>query len=172
MKETVKMSTEMVPLDAYLKDVRGATERRAGYLAVIYDEISKRYGKDAAFDILSTAIENLGRWEAKNRMKESPERRSSDPDTRDWLPKTTREARIMERKTIDAVKDRTVTEVEFCPLIEAWKKMGKSKDEMKTLCDIAMYLDGGMSKEYPIKIDTEKRIGWGDDCCRFIFEKK
>jgi hypothetical protein len=105
-------------------------------------------------------------------MKESPECRSSDPDTQDWLPKTTRDARLMERKTIDAAKDRTVTEVELCPLIEAWKKMGKSKDEMKTLCDIAMYLDEGMSKEYPIKIDTETRIGWGDNCCRFIFEKK
>lgn len=166
------MSEETVPLDVYLKDVRGATERRAGYLAVIHDEISSRYGEDVAFDVLSTAIKTLGRWEAKQAMKAKPERRSPDPDTRNWLPKTNREARIMERKTIKASKDRTETEVEFCPLIEAWKKMGKSQAEMKTLCDIAMYLDEGMGEEYPIKIETEKRIGWGDDCCRFIFEKK
>jgi len=50
------MSEEMVPLYIYLKDVRNAIERRAGYVAAIYDEMSKRYGKDVAFDILSTAI--------------------------------------------------------------------------------------------------------------------
>ncbi len=163
------MSEKQVSMEDFLKAVRGAMERRAGYIAVIHDEISKRYGKDVAFDILSTAIKDYGKWYAKTRMQEVPERRT--PDTRIWLPKA-RDARIMERKTIDVDKDRTVTEVELCPLIEAWKKMGKSKDEMRTLCDIAMYLDEGMSEEYPIAIKTEKRIGWGDECCKFIFEKK
>ena len=170
LTRTIDMSEEMVPLNDYLKDVRGANERRAGYIAVIYDELSKRYGKDTAFDIMTTAIKDYGRWEAEKRMKESPERKT--PDTRLWLPSTEREARIMERKTIDATQDRTVTEVEFCPLIEAWKNMGKTKGEMRILCDIAMYLDEGMSEVYPIAIKTEKRIGWGDECCKFIFEKK
>ena len=157
-------------MDDFLKAVRGAIETRAGYIAVMYDELSKRYGEDVAFDVLSTAIKNYGRWYAKKRMQESPERRT--PDTRLWLPKTERELRIMERKVVDTSKDKTVSEVELCPLIEAWKKMGKTKEEMRVLCDIAMYLDEGMSEEYPIAIKTEKRIGWGDNCCKFIFEKK
>ncbi len=166
------MSEEMVPLDIYLKEVRGAMKRRAGYVAAIYDELLKRYGKDAAFDIMSTAIKGYGKWEAKEHMKERPELGIPGGDTRNWLPKSVQEARIMERKTIDASKDETVTEVEFCPLIEAWKKMGKTKDEMRVLCDISMFLDEGFSEEYPISIKTSKRIGWGDKCCRFVFERK
>lgn len=166
------MLEEMVPLDIYLKDVRSAIERRAGYIAAIYDEISKRYGKDAAFDILSTALKGYGRWEARTHMEKNPELRSPDTDTRNWLPKSNQEARIMERKTIEASKEKTVTEVELCPLIEAWKKMGKSKDEMRVLCDISMFLDEGLSEEYPIAIKTRKRLGWGDRCCEFIFKEK
>ena len=164
------MSEEQVPLDFFLESVRGAMERRAGYIAVIYDEVSKRYGKDTAVDILSTAIKNYGKWYAKTKMQESPERKT--PDTRLWLPKTEAQARIFKRRIIDSNKDKTITEVELCPLIEAWKKMGKSEDERKILCDIAMYLDEGMAEEYPIDIKTEKRLGWGDECCRFIWEKK
>jgi len=164
------MSEKQVSMDDFLKAVRGAMERRAGYIAVIHDELLKRYGKDVAFDVLSTAIKNYGRWSAKRRMEELPERRT--PDTRLWIAKTERELRIMERKVIDTGKDKTVSEVELCPLMEAWKKMGKSKDEMRVLCDIAMYLDEGMSEAYPIAIKTEKRLGWGDECCKFIFEKK
>ena len=157
-------------MDDFLKAVRGAMEMRAGYIAVIYDELSKRYGKDVAFDVLSTAIKSYGRWYARRRMEESPERQT--PDTRLWVPKTEKELRIMERKVIDISKDKSVSEVELCPLMEGWKKMGKSKDEMRVLCDIAMYLDEGMSEVYPIAIKTEKRLGWGDACCKFILEKE
>jgi len=104
-------------------------------------------------------------------MQENPELRSPDTDTRHWLPKSNRESRVMERKTVQANKEKTVTEVELCPLIEAWKKMGKSKEEMRVLCDISMFLDEGFSEEYPITIKTSKRLGWGDRCCEFIFEK-
>lgn len=170
MKHPIDMSEEMVPIDAYLKSVRGQMERRAGYMAMIYDEISKRYGKDAAFDILSTAIKNYGKWFAKRQMQENRELQT--PDTRNWLPKTGWEARIMEKKVLDANRDKTVMTENFCAMVEAWKKLGKSKDEIRTLCDLAMFLEEGMNEEYPITMRTDKRIGWGDQCCRFTLEKK
>lgn len=164
------MSEETVPMNDFLKLVRGQMERRAGYIAVIYDEISKRQGKDIAFDILSTAIKNYGRWFAKRQMHKNPELQTSD--TRHWLPKTTWEARIMEKKVVDESADKTVMTENFCAMVEAWKEMGKSKDEIKKLCDIAMYLEEGMNEEYPITMKSDKRIAWGDRCCRFILEKK
>ena len=164
------MSEETVPINAYLKSVRGQMERRAGYMAMIHDEISGRYGKEIAFDILSTAIKNYGKWFAERQMREN--REFQTPDTRKWLPKTKWEARIMEKKVIDASTDKTVMTENYCAMVEAWKKLGKTKDEIKTLCDIAMFLEEGMNQEYPITMKTDKRIGWGDQCCRFILEKK
>ncbi len=164
------MSEETVPMNDFLKLVRGQMERRAGYIAVIHDEISKRQGKDIAFDILSTAIKNYGRWFAKRQMHKNPKLQTSD--TRHWLPKTTWEARIMEKKVVDESADKTVMTENFCAMVEAWKEMGKSKDEIKKLCDIAMYLEEGMNEEYPITMKSNKRISWGDRCCWFILEKK
>ncbi len=170
MEDSIDMSENTVPMDDFLKLVRGQMERRAGYIAVIYDEISKRQGKDAAFDILSTAIKNYGKWFAKRQMQKTPQLRTSD--TRHWLPKTAWEARIMEKKVVDESADKTIITENFCAMVEAWREMGKSRDEIGILCDIAMYLEEGMNEEYPITMRSDQRIALGDHCCRFILEKK
>jgi hypothetical protein len=170
MGDSIDMNEKTVPMEDFLSLVRGQMGRRAGYIAVIYDELSRRQGKDVAFDVISTAIKNYGRWFAKRQMQKNPELRT--PDTRHWLPKTPWEARIMEKKMVDVSEDKTILTENYCAMVEAWKEMGKSEDEIRVLCDIAMYLEEGMNEEYPITITSDHRIGCGDKCCRFTFEKK
>jgi len=60
----------------------------------------------------------------------------------------------------------------YCPLVEAWKKVGCTKDEIDLLCGIAMEGDNGMAAGAGIDLELPKRLAAGDDCCHFILKKK
>ena len=139
-------------------------------MAMIHDELLRRYGKETAFQILSTAVKNYGRWFARRQMRENKE--FQNPDTRNWLTKTRWETRIMEKEVLESSKNRTVITENYCAMVRAWKDLGKSAEEIETLCVIAMFLEEGMNEEYPITMKTDKRISRGEECCRFILEKK
>lgn len=76
----------------------------------------------------------------------------------------------MELKEIDDT--RAVLEFNYCPLVEAWKRLGGSPQDLDALCDWAMEGDRGVMENFPaIIMAIASRIGAGDKCCRLVFTK-
>jgi len=160
-----------VPLETYIKDIVTSHGMRARYLACIYDELVKRYGKETTFDILSKAIFNYGIDRAKFKIKQNPSMKSGNLEEFKWAPFL----RYMHKlEVVEESPDRIEYRLHSCPLVDAWKDMGKTAEEIRVLCDIAMAMDDGQNVIFnELGVDTEwpKRIGWGDPYCVYIAKK-
>lgn len=76
-------------------------------------------------------------------------------------------------ETIEKDDDTLSIDFHYCPLVEAWKKLGLPQDEISALCDIAMDGDRGII-EGPgcLKFDLPKTIANGDDVCQIRITRK
>ncbi len=56
-----------------------------------------------------------------------------------------------------------------CPLVEAWREIGCSTEEISLSCDIAMEADHGRADFHDLDCELTRRIGRGDeDCCLIL----
>jgi len=62
--------------------------------------------------------------------------------------------------------------MKHCALVEAWKEMGLSKEEVAKFCDIAMEGDRGRAAAHGVKMELNETIGKGDDFCRLVITDK
>ena len=61
----------------------------------------------------------------------------------------------------------------YCPLVDAWQKMGIPEDEIEKLCDIAMCGDRGLTSMFPeFEMVLDGTIAEGKDNCHLIIRKK
>lgn len=76
---------------------------------------------------------------------------------------------------MNAVKlddDESIIEFKYCALVEAWKKLGCSSDEVAELCRLARYGDYGMASCFPnIALKFDKLLSEGQDCCKMVITK-
>jgi hypothetical protein len=62
--------------------------------------------------------------------------------------------------------------MKFCALVEAWKEMGCTPQEIDLFCDIAMEGDRGRADAHGVRMELEERIGHGDKFCNLkIFDR-
>jgi len=61
----------------------------------------------------------------------------------------------------------------YCPLLESWKKLGCSDQELEDLCKMANYGDYGiLSCTEGLKMDFPKMMSKGDEYCHVVLTKK
>lgn len=71
--------------------------------------------------------------------------------------------------------EEAVGELKFrhCALVEAWKKLGCSAEEIKNLCKLASYGDFGIVSCFPdLKLEFPELLSHGDGCCHMVITKK
>lgn len=73
---------------------------------------------------------------------------------------------------IKAEDDLAVMQLNYCPLVEAWKAYGLSKERIQRLCRLTQYGDHGRLKNSPLKLEFKSLICDGDDCCEIHITKK
>lgn len=80
---------------------------------------------------------------------------------------------VFEMETIEKDEDTLSIDFHYCPLVEAWKKLGLPQDEISALCDIAMDGDRGIIEGLGcLKFDLPKTIANGDDVCQIRISRK
>lgn len=80
---------------------------------------------------------------------------------------------VFEMETIEKDEDTLSIDFHYCPLVEAWKKLGLPQDEISALCDIAMDGDRGIIEGLGcLKFDLPKTIANGDDVCQIRITRK
>jgi predicted ArsR family transcriptional regulator len=79
---------------------------------------------------------------------------------------------IYEMETVAADADRLSIRFHYCPYVAQWLKMGKSAEEIDTLCDIAMEGDRGIGSRFEaFEFVLGKTIAQGNPVCEVDFRR-
>jgi hypothetical protein len=151
--------------DVIVDKVRRAIKDRALYLALLYRSFSKALPPDQVERLVREAIYEYGRIKGQGDAgKITPE---------EWVDKHVSKgsAAVFESRIVKE-KDRCEQQMTYCPLVEAWKELGCSQEEIDLFCDIAMEVDRGRADYHSIPWEISERIGKGDSFCRLVLKKE
>jgi predicted ArsR family transcriptional regulator len=154
-----------VTTDETTQAVRSAIEDRAMYLYLLFKEMQAANG-EAAVEMARRAIFRYGQLKAQSMgPMESPV---------DFIRHQTRPGRreIFEKQVVEETPERCEIRFHYCPLVQAWRRLGTTAEELAQLCDIAMQGDFGMVSAAPFTLRIAATIAGGDECCRLILEAR
>jgi hypothetical protein len=70
-------------------------------------------------------------------------------------------------------EEESIIKFRYCALVEAWKKLGCSKEEIAHLCDLACFGDYGMISIFPdLKLEFKQLLSREEECCEMVITKK
>ncbi|MDI7277939.1 MAG: L-2-amino-thiazoline-4-carboxylic acid hydrolase [Anaerolineae bacterium] len=146
--------------------VRSAIEDRATYLYLLFQEMRAVCGDEVADAMARRAIFRYGQLKGRAMGKmDSPV---------DFVEHQMRPGRqeVFEKEVAERSPQRCEIRFHYCPLVEAWKRLGATEQELAQLCDIAMQGDYGMVSEAPFGLRVAGSLARGDACCRLILEPR
>ena len=151
--------------DVAVEKVREAIKDRALYLALLYRSFSQALPPDQVERLAREAIYEYGRIKGqKDGRKITPE---------EWVDKHVSKGSgaVFESRI---VKEESFCEQQMthCPLLEAWKELGCSQEEIDLFCDIAMEVDRGRADYHGIPWEIPERMGKGDPSCRLALKNR
>ena len=146
--------------------VRSAIEDRATYLYFLLKEMEAAVGPEEAERLASRAIYQYGQTKGQ--------RMGSLDTPADFIAHQMRPGRqeIFDKEAIEAGEARGEIRFHYCPLVNAWKRLGATSEELARLCDIAMQGDHGMLSHTPMALELPHSIARGDAYCQLILELK
>ncbi|MDR2133356.1 MAG: L-2-amino-thiazoline-4-carboxylic acid hydrolase [Clostridiales Family XIII bacterium] len=147
---------------------RAQIEHRATWMGLIFDELNKA-GIDAE-PILRRAIHRCGNMHGENfkAMCEDPSDAASFAEA--FFNEVGMKTFEMDNKA--ASKTETGVDFHYCPLLNAWRKLGFDDERCDLLCDIAMEGDRGIAETMGLELDLKQTIAGGSDICKLLFHKK
>ena len=148
-----------------VEKVRQAVKDRGTYLALLYRSFSKVLAPDQVEKLTREAIYEFGRIRGKrDGGRISPE---------EWVDRhVSKSSSAVFKSHIVKQEDCCQQQMTYCPLVEAWKELGCSQEEINLLCDIAMEIDRGRADFHGIPLEIPERMGKGDPSCRLVLKKK
>ena len=144
--------------------VRSAIEDRAAVLFFLFREMKKVYGAAKAEKLARQAIFKFGIFKARKRG------RVNTPDKWAKQHMGSVSGKVFRSKSAKIEKKESELNFYYCPLVDAWKKLGATKKEIALLCDIAMEGDRGRASVERFKVELPQTIGCGDSYCRLILK--
>ncbi|MEJ2039579.1 MAG: L-2-amino-thiazoline-4-carboxylic acid hydrolase, partial [Desulfosarcinaceae bacterium] len=134
---------------------------RATWVALLYRSFKEALPEEEVQRLARRAIFEFGLMKAKK----DPE----DFSPRAWVQKHVDKgsAEVFD-SDIEIHDDHAVQQMKFCPLVEAWREMGCTPEEITLFCDIAMEGDRGRAAGHGVEMDLSKTIAKGDGCCRLV----
>lgn len=147
-----------------LEQMRSAYEHRALWLHYL----AEKAVEDGENGPLHQAIRKCGLYHADVRFAPF-----TSMDDFDEVFQSEPAKSVFEMETIEKDEDTLSIDFHYCPLVEAWKKLGLPQDEISALCDIAMDGDRGIIEGLGcLKFDLPKTIANGDDVCQIRITRK
>ncbi len=147
---------------------RGMFEHRALWMYYLLQEAKKKGNVD--WEELRQAIRNCGIYQGEGLRGRCGGTNRCDVFKEVWLPDACLALFDMEVAAMD--EDRLNLRYHYCPLVNAWQKLGCTDDEIRRLCDIAMDGDRGIADSMGYQFELTKAIARGDDVCTVNFLRK
>jgi len=145
--------------------VRAAIMDRAIWFALLFRSFEEELGREETVRIARKAIRNYGRY------KGSLDGRKLTAEEMMENFQTSGGARIFGAE-IETGEEWIENRVGFCALVEAWKEMGLSAEDVDLFCDIAMDGDRGRAEYHGIELKLEETLAKNDDFCRICLKRK
>ncbi len=146
-----------------VEKLRAAIKDRAIWLALLYETFKESLPEADVEKLCRKAIFEFGKMKAKK-----------DPEPfahQDWVKRHVEKgSSLVFDSDIEYCEHYSIQQMNFCPLVEAWKEMGLSPERIDTLCDIAMEGDRGRAAAHGISMELNETIGKGDRFCRLIIK--
>lgn len=164
-----KIYTQAELDEKVIREVRKAIEHRATWMYLLLKEARERgldWDEFARPAVWTTGC--LGGQKRRGKM--------TDPDSlvefaTVFAGETSRKVFEMEIMTQD--EERYHLDFHYCPLVNAWEKLGASPEEIQQLCDIAMEGDRGIADQFPnLEFSLGKTIAGGEGVCEVRFDRK
>ena len=81
--------------------------------------------------------------------------------------------KVFEMQVVAEDDEKYHLDFHYCPLVNAWEKLGASPEDIKHLCDIAMDGDRGMASQFPeFEFTLGHTIAEGGSVCQIRFDLK
>ena len=158
---TDKMYSEKEFIDAF----RMAIEDRAKWFYLLL-KYAREQGADVD-EIARKAITEFGRLKGSKFGKAETALDFANA----ILTGPPRGAFAMEPVKLD--ENESVIRFRYCALVEAWRRMGCSPEEVAKLCELARYGDYGMVECFPnLTLEFKHLLSEGDDCCEMVISRK
>lgn len=144
--------------------LRGAFEHRAVWAALLIEEAKKR-GLDLEF--AHEAIRKCGVFHGENKYTKTDDLKEFAPEFAN--PNV---VEVFEMELLENSSEHLHVDFHYCPLVEAWQKLGLPEEELPELCDIAMDGDRGIISTFDsFTFELGKTIAKGDDVCQIRIDK-
>lgn len=144
---------------------RTAIAHRARWMALLFEELEKDGMPPAQIEqVMRRAVRRCGRMDG-----ESYRLTAANPSSvREII--TTRFANEMGQasfcqENITATEAAGTVHCRFCPLVDAWQKMGLAPERVRLLCDIAMDGDRAILDLLGFAMDMPCTLANGDPAC-------
>jgi L-2-amino-thiazoline-4-carboxylic acid hydrolase len=145
--------------------VRAAIKDRATWFALLYRTFREAFPEKEVERLSRKAIFEFGRMKAK--------KDPADFSPRAWVERHVAKGSFLVFDSDVEINEKgAVQRMKFCALVEAWKEMGCTPQEINLFCDIAMEGDRGRAEAHGVRMELEERIGRGDKFCNLkIFDR-
>ena len=147
--------------------LRAAIEHRATWMALMYEEAEKM-GIDAE-KMVRNAIRKCGHIHGENIKNSTKNKDSLDSFGYSFVNEET--IKNFEMKFKERDNDKLYIEFNYCPLVNAWKKLGLSDEKIELLCDIAMEGDRGIAETMGYNFNLLETIAKCNKTCKVNFNK-
>ncbi len=157
--------TKSVDQKEMIDKVRAAIKDRATWLALLYRSFKEVFPEKEVERAARKAIFEFGR------MKAQKDPKAFSPAA--WVERHVAKGSSLVFDSDVEINDRgAVQRMKFCALVEAWKEMGCTPQEIDLFCDIAMEGDRGRADAHGVRMELEQRIARGDQYCKLeIFDR-
>jgi hypothetical protein len=154
------------PEQEMIEKVRAAIQDRAAWFALLYKGFAEVLPEAEVQRVARKAVHEFGRLKAR---KDPP-----DFSPRAWVERHVEKGSSLIFDSDVEVDERgAVQKMKYCALVEAWKEMGCSREEIALFCDIAMEGDRGRADAHGVRMELEETLGKGDPYCMLrIFGKE
>jgi hypothetical protein len=146
--------------------VRAAIKDRATWFALLYRSFQAAFPAPEVERLARQAIFDFGRMKARR----DPEHFNSAA----WVEKhVTKGSALVFDSDVEINDGHAVQRMKFCALVEAWREMGCTPEEIDLFCDIAMEGDRGRADAHGVRMELEERIARGNPYCQLrIFDRR
>lgn len=155
------------PVEEKVQVKRDQIEHRATWMGLTYQTMRDK-GVDGEA-ITREAIKQCGLIHGGNMRAKCDDPENAESFSRVFLVDTT----VKTFGMADAKADAGHFSVEFhyCPLVNAWQKLGYDDETCAKLCDIAMDGDRGIAEAMGMELKLSETIAKGDAVCKLKFTK-
>ncbi len=145
--------------------LRSAIEHRATWFSLMIDEATKA-GVDKSF--AGKAVFKCGQFHGQNKYPRTN-------DLKEFAKAFANDdvVNCFEMELLENDDKKLSIDFHYCPLVEAWKKLGVPDEDLPALCDMAMDGDRGIISTYDaFQFELGDTIAKGNDVCQIRISKK